>query len=406
MQSDELWPAGFRYIERSVSNGQIQNYMPTNTDKCGCVGSCEIDSCLNFETHDECNDHICSAPHACNNRMVTNQNISYYVRIRRTRSMGVGAFAKRPIEEGVIIMEYTGDIISESEKNAILNDTSLQNHYIMQGVENTFINAANCGNESRFVNHGCNPNLKVIKWYAGGKELRVMQAARYIDSNEQLLFDYAFDYAKKLTKCKCGAMNCRQYINKTIRTSKTKRSRNNAKRISKPINKTSNKTNKSKKTKSISNRKRKSSKKSNTNSKTKKATSTTHKKLSKKKKHQPSKKRSKRKGSTKSKKSNLTSNTKRTKRKRSIQSSKKFKCNRCSLVFDRKWNLERHIARKHLRSKPFKCDTCGRGFATKLECTNHKVTHTKDKPFSCAKCNKRFSHPKSVWRHQKFVCTK
>ena len=214
MRSKKLWPPGFRYRKCSVSKKQIQKHI-ANVPKCQCQGACELGTCLNNDGSIECNDTICNAPKNCKNRMITNNNIKKYVYIKQTDTMGVGAFAKRQITQGFIVMEYAGELITKQAKESILNDKTVKSFYIAKGAKGRFINAAHTGNESRFVNHGCEPNLELVKWEVGGKELRVLKALRNIEIDEQLFFDYGFEMRQILTACLCGAPTCRKYINKS-----------------------------------------------------------------------------------------------------------------------------------------------------------------------------------------------
>lgn len=92
-----------------------------------------------------------------------------------------GLFALEEIPSGAFVIEYTGEILTKKEgdkRGAIydkiglnylfdMNDPDEQDLFEMKVQEafneNFFplcIDASYCGNESRFINHSCDPNLR------------------------------------------------------------------------------------------------------------------------------------------------------------------------------------------------------------------------------------------------------
>lgn len=69
------------------------------------------------------------------------------------------------------------------------------------------------GNMARFINHSCDPNCITQKWNVLGETCVGIFAIRDIPENCELTFDYQFDSFKTpLTKCLCGAYNCKGYL--------------------------------------------------------------------------------------------------------------------------------------------------------------------------------------------------
>lgn len=69
------------------------------------------------------------------------------------------------------------------------------------------------GNMARFINHSCDPNCITQKWNVLGETCVGIFAIRDIPENYELTFDYQFDSFKTpLTKCLCGAGNCKGYL--------------------------------------------------------------------------------------------------------------------------------------------------------------------------------------------------
>jgi len=71
------------------------------------------------------------------------------------------------------------------------------------------------GSAARFVNHSCDPNAKMEKWYVAGRPRMALFAGdRGIVAGEELTYDYNFDpfSTKNVQICHCGAPSCRGFI--------------------------------------------------------------------------------------------------------------------------------------------------------------------------------------------------
>jgi len=137
-----------------------------------------------------------------------------FVRVGRSRIEGRGVFAKRKIPKGSRIIEYKGkrrpvaDLFTEraEEKAAHVYAFSLR--------PATVIDGAIGGNESRFINHSCEPNCEAYTF----DDKAYIYAMRDIGRGEELTFDYqlrrAFSAPRKKSDasdhiCRCGSKNCR-----------------------------------------------------------------------------------------------------------------------------------------------------------------------------------------------------
>ncbi|CAG9321307.1 unnamed protein product [Blepharisma stoltei] len=200
----------------------IEEYELDLEISCTCIGSCGRDcECYNrygfaysetgkiIENFNdtkpifECNNN-CSCTVECYNRVVQ-KGSKCKISIRKTINKGLGVFAEENIEKGEFIGIYAGVIV----------DNNCEGPYVFLIRENTPLktyttafDAQYSGNFSRFINHGCNPNLQAlairvnhiiptvaffsIKPIAKGKEL-TFEYRKY--SNEQ--------------QCFCGSKKCK-----------------------------------------------------------------------------------------------------------------------------------------------------------------------------------------------------
>ncbi|KAI8627057.1 SET domain-containing protein [Xylariaceae sp. FL1651] len=135
------------------------------------------------------------------------------VEVIKTSDRGYGIRANRCFEANQIIMEYTGEIITEEECDRRMNEKYKDNqcYYLMSFDQNMIIDATT-GSIARFVNHSCQPNCRMVKWIVSGQPRMALFAGdRDIMTGEELTYDYNFDpfSSKNVQKCLCGSPNCR-----------------------------------------------------------------------------------------------------------------------------------------------------------------------------------------------------
>jgi SET domain-containing protein len=146
--------------------------------------------------------------------------VNEWFELRQSPIDGVGGFAITDIPKGTRIIEYTGEKISNAEADRRYNDDKMRHHHTFLFILNgrTCVDAANEGNEARFINHSCDPNCDAVItrghiW---------IEALTNIPAGEELTYDYLYDDDKKYTEkdyrfyaCHCGSANCRGTIVKT-----------------------------------------------------------------------------------------------------------------------------------------------------------------------------------------------
>ena len=146
--------------------------------------------------------------------------VNDWMELRQSGIHGLGAFARIDIPKGTPIIEYVGEKISNAESDRRYDDAAMKRHHTFLFILNsrTCVDAAFEGNESRFLNHSCDPNCEAVItrghiW---------IESIKMIPAGTELLYDYQYEDDPKYTDedyrfyaCKCGAPNCRGTIVKT-----------------------------------------------------------------------------------------------------------------------------------------------------------------------------------------------
>lgn len=136
------------------------------------------------------------------------------IEVRRSGVHGQGVFALVDIPKGERIIEYVGEIISWNEaQRRHPHDPDDPNHTFYFHIdEDRVIDALYGGNDSRWINHSCDPNC-----YADEQDGRIfITARRAIRAGEELNYDYGLVIDEPLTPeliadypCWCGSAECR-----------------------------------------------------------------------------------------------------------------------------------------------------------------------------------------------------
>ncbi|KXH69442.1 SET domain-containing protein [Colletotrichum salicis] len=135
------------------------------------------------------------------------------VEVIKTSDRGYGIRANRCFAPNQIVMEYTGEIITDEECNNRMETKYKDNkcYYLMSFDQNMIIDATT-GSIARFVNHSCAPNCRMIKWIVSGQPRMALFAGdKPIMTGEELTYDYNFSpfSDENVQTCLCGAPNCR-----------------------------------------------------------------------------------------------------------------------------------------------------------------------------------------------------
>ncbi len=137
-----------------------------------------------------------------------------FVRVGRSRIEGTGVFAKRKIAKGTRIIEYLGERVPVSSFLVAASDGKAPSIYAFRVNDSFIIDGAIHGNESRFINHACEPNCEAYVF----DDKPYIYAMHDITRGEELTFDYRLhstlrstisDSERERHRCLCGSENCR-----------------------------------------------------------------------------------------------------------------------------------------------------------------------------------------------------
>ncbi|THC98041.1 hypothetical protein EYZ11_002467 [Aspergillus tanneri] len=226
LPSGQPKPNEWRKTNKNVFVGEASSFWRANKDselsKCTCTydTGCD-DNCQNRYMFYECDDGNCGLGPECGNRSFeelkhrTRAGGKYNIGVEviKTADRGYGVRSNRTFEPDQIIVEYTGEIITQTECEKRMRTIYKNNecYYLMYFDQNMIIDATR-GSIARFVNHSCHPNCRMEKWTVAGKPRMALFAGdRGIMTGEELTYDYNFDpYSQKnVQQCRCGSANCR-----------------------------------------------------------------------------------------------------------------------------------------------------------------------------------------------------
>lgn len=127
------------------------------------------------------------------------------VRVDASAIAGRGLFAAIPIATGVTVVRLGGRLVSGAEPGALIEAAEVHVDTIAVGPELHLVLPA--GNQVRFGNHSCDPNL-------GWADEYTLVTMRDVAAGTELTSDYATSCADPsfILPCHCETYRCRQLI--------------------------------------------------------------------------------------------------------------------------------------------------------------------------------------------------
>lgn len=173
----------------------------------------------------ECNIN-CKCSDSCQNRLVQH-GVCVPLEIFIAEGKGFGVRATELIQHGEFVCEYAGEVIGQEEavRRTKFQQSHSQMNYIISVVEHfggsdkrvvTFVDPKSCGNIGRFLNHSCEPNLKMFPVRVNSTIPHLaLFASRMISPGEELTFHYGnaepndnFNDNTLSKTCHCGTKSC------------------------------------------------------------------------------------------------------------------------------------------------------------------------------------------------------
>ena len=148
--------------------------------------------------------------------------------LRKSGIHGRGAFATRRIRPGQRIAEYTGERITIDEGDRRYPDDAMQRHhtFLFTLDENSVVDGKRGGNDSRYINHSCDPNCEAVV----ENERIIIYAKKNIQPGTELTFDYQYERfddddesVERFYMCACGSPKCRGTILKPKKKARAKK---------------------------------------------------------------------------------------------------------------------------------------------------------------------------------------
>ncbi len=123
------------------------------------------------------------------------------VSVKRS-SAGLGLFAAEDITKDQLIIEYTGERITDDEANI------RGGRYLFAVTDKLVIDGKHHGNKARYINHACKPNAEAE--HDEEDDRIYIRACKKIKSGEEITYDYGKEYIDDFIKGGCKCASCQK----------------------------------------------------------------------------------------------------------------------------------------------------------------------------------------------------
>jgi len=147
-------------------------------------------------------------------KKATRTPVASRIEVRCSGIHGKGVYATARIRKGARIIEYTGRRLPwKKAMDLAPHHPDDPHHTLLFSLDNgDVIDASAGGNDSRWINHSCNPNCETME-----EDGRIfVYALRGLRPDEELFYDYKLVPAERRTKktekkftCLCRTTKCR-----------------------------------------------------------------------------------------------------------------------------------------------------------------------------------------------------
>jgi hypothetical protein len=224
MESKQTKPLAWATIKNNIyrCNKQALQELDEDSGPCGCLKQCD-DDCMNWTTMQECSSEVCALAaqggDCGNQRFQKPQATKVTARDSGQEGKGWGLFATENIKSQEFVIEFVGEVIDDQECETRLKALKKrgEKHFFMLMLQReAVIDARYKGNNSRFINHSCNPNVEIQKWNVKGHIRLGLFALREITAGSELSIDYRFThFTLERWKCLCGMPECAGWLDAT-----------------------------------------------------------------------------------------------------------------------------------------------------------------------------------------------
>ncbi|EKX45346.1 hypothetical protein GUITHDRAFT_61291, partial [Guillardia theta CCMP2712] len=175
----------------------------------------EHSNCMLRDLYIECDYRCPCSSHCLNKRLQKRQWAKCSIFLAKN-GRGWALRNDEDLRQGQLVMEYIGEVISGEEVSRRMEEYAGKRHtYMLKLNQEEFIDSTRKANLARFINHCCEPNCEMQKWYVGNKQCVALFAKYFIPSGSELTFDYDMEfYGSENVVCLCGAPKCRGTLGK------------------------------------------------------------------------------------------------------------------------------------------------------------------------------------------------
>lgn len=144
--------------------------------------------------------------------------------LRAVPTMGTGVYSRWNWKAQDVLGAFFGKLIPKPTDNTdYCHEVHIGPDFSNRKAEVAYIDAEECGNWTRFVNHSCDSNAKFVEARVGSTRVLALVATKVIELGDQVTVDYQADYFQN-RECRCGAKCCK-YSKKGVKEANISRPR-------------------------------------------------------------------------------------------------------------------------------------------------------------------------------------